>query len=223
MLKKAEELLLNREADLPDNLLQAKEIFLTETKGDQAGRAYCGLAETLFWLGEYAGSDKEKDNHYKKGVAFGKEAAERSPDEVGAHLWYAANMGQHGVVRGIMSSLFYLKPIERHAKRALELDENYFHGAPLRLMGRFFHQCPGWPIGSGDINKAIHTLEKAVAAGPHFYLNHLYLADACIAKYKKPRARELLRQILESPSPAELPKYHAIVCEMAKILLKKVT
>jgi len=221
MAGEAEKFLAEREADLPGNLLAAKAAFLAEAEGDDAGRAYCGLAETMFWLGEYATSDKEKDSYYKEGVAFGKEAVERLPDEVAAHLWYAANMGQHGVVRGIMSSLFYLKPIEKHALRALELNERYFHGAPLRLMGRFYHQCPGWPIGSGDIKKAIQTLEKAVAIGPGFFLNHLYLADAYIAKYKKPQARELLQTILDSPAPAEWPKYHLIVCEQARALLRK--
>jgi tetratricopeptide (TPR) repeat protein len=221
MFEQAEQLLAEREADLPGNLLKARDLFLEGVDGEASGLAHARLAETFFWLGEYSSSDKEKDKYYSAGVEHGKKAVVEAPDIVESHMWYAANMGSHGVVRGIMASLFYVKPIEKHGKQAMEIDENYFHGAPLRLLGRFYHQCPGWPIGAGDMKKTIKLLEQAVEAGPTLYLNHLYLADVLIAKYKKPKAKQLLTQIVDAEPPADLPRYHEIIVAQAKDLLKK--
>lgn len=187
----------------------------------QRGSAYAKLAEVYFWLGEYSESSADKDHYFGQGVEAGKKAVELVPDSVAANLWYGANMGSHGVVRGIMSSLFYLGPIEKHGKRAMEIDESYFYGAPLRLMGRFYHQAPGFPIGPGDSNKGIEILEKAVQVGPDFLYNHVYLAEVYMAKRRKDEARELLEDVLNRPVPEKYPKHHEMVTNEAQKLLEK--
>lgn len=185
------------------------------------GMGYAKLSEVFFWLGEYADNDTDKDYYFGQGVEYGKKSVGLLPDAVESNLWYAANMGSHGMVRGIMSSLFYLGPIEKHGNKAMQIDENYFHGAPLRLMGRFYHQAPTWPIGSGDTNKAIEILEKAVQVGPDFLYNQVYLADAYISKRRKDEAKELLEEVLQRPESEKFPKHHAMVVEEAKKLLAK--
>ena len=102
------------------------------------------------------------------------------------------------------------------------MDKKFFYGAPLRLMGRFYHQCPGWPIGSGDTNKALKLLTEAVKLGPEFMLNHLYLADILYLKRKKDQAAELIEQIVDTmPEDTPYPKYHLIVQDLAKQLKNK--
>ena len=221
MLEKAADLIENREDDLPGNLLEAKALLEKETSGADAGKACTLLSEALFWLGEYAPSKEEKETFFGEGVEVGKKAVELEPDAVAAHLWYAANMGAHGMSRGIMSSLFYLGPIDQHGKKALALDENYFFGAPLRLMGRYYHQAPGWPVGKGDLSKGIKHLERAVKAGPTFLLNHLYLAEAYIARRKKREAAALLDEI-ENAEVTMYPAYHQRIKADAKELRAKV-
>ncbi|MDJ0837278.1 MAG: TRAP transporter TatT component family protein [Acidobacteriota bacterium] len=221
MFEEAKKLLAEREADHPANLLAARDLLQKETDGSGKAEACQLLSEVMFWLGEYSHNDKEKDEYFKVGVDAGKNAVKYAPDEVQSYLWYAANMGAHGVVRGIMSSLFYIKDIEKAGKRAMELDEHYFHGAPLRLMGRFYHQCPGFPIGPGDKKKSLKLLEKAVELGPEFYMNYVYLADILLARYKKAKAKELLDRVIAA-EPEELPDYHKnVVVPEAEILLKK--
>jgi tetratricopeptide (TPR) repeat protein len=130
-------------------------------------------------------------------------------------------MGSHGVVRGIMSSLFYIKDIEKAGKKALEADKTFFHAAPLRLLGRFYHQCPGFPIGPGDTKKAVKMLEEAVACAPEFFMNHVYLADALISRYKKADAKKLLQQAIDA-EPDMLPLYHkTVVLPQAERLIKR--
>ncbi len=185
------------------------------------GVGYAKLSEIYFWLGEYSDNDTDKDYYFGQGVQYGKTAVELLPNSVQANLWYAANMGSHGMVRGIMSSLFYLGPIEKHGNKAMEIDETYFHGAPLRLMGRFYHQAPTWPIGSGDTNKAIQILEKAVQVGPDFLYNHVYLADVYIAKRRKDEAKQLLEDVINRPTSEKFPRHHEMVVKEAQTLLEK--
>lgn len=221
MLEKAKELIANREESYPETLLEAKALLQEELSGAQAGLAYTLLAETQFWLGEYATEKSEKETYFGEGVEAGKVAVAKQPDDVASHLWYAANMGAHGITRGIMSSLFYLSPIDQHGKKAVALDENFFYAAPLRLMGRYYHQAPGWPVGKGDLGKAIKHLEKAVDKGPEFLLNHLYLAEAYLARRKKKEAAKLLEHI-KSAAPGVFPVYHERIKAEAAVLEKKV-
>jgi len=219
--EKAVQFLRNMEDEHPENLLKARDLFLHSTGGDRAGEAYSYLAETLFWLGDITEDKTQKERFHGEGVEYGKNAVKHSPNSVEANLWYAANMGSHGMARGIMSSLFYLGDIDKYGSQAMTLDKAFFHGAPLRLMGRFYHQCPGWPIGKGDIGKAIKLLEQAVEVGPGFLLNHLYLAEAYIAKRRKKEARQVLENMLKQEQFEVMPHYQKNVQELARELMKK--
>jgi tetratricopeptide (TPR) repeat protein len=220
-LDKALLLMMEKEKRHPENLLEACSLLRTELDGKYKKQASVALCEALFWLGDISTVNREKEKYHGEGVEIGKKAVELNDGSAAAHLWYAANMGSHGVARGIMSSLFYLGDIEKHGMRAIELDESFFHAAPLRLIGRFFHQCPGWPIGKGDVNKGIEYLRRAVDLGPDFMLNHYYLADALIAKRRKKEARELLQQLIDTKEFKVMPKYQANLQEQARVLLKK--
>ena len=214
-------LLAKPDVDYPGNLLKARDLLLPLADGTN-GDVYTALSETLFWLGDMSTQKAEQEKYHGEGVEHGKTAVALAPDSVAANLWFAANMGSHGVARGIMSSLFYLGDIEKHGKKAMELDKNYFHGAPLRLMGRFYHQCPGWPIGSGDKNKAIKILEEAVSTAPEFFLNGLYLAEVLIEKRKKSQAKKVLEDIVNGSEPTVMPSYQERVRAGARKMMSKV-
>lgn len=214
-------LLEDREAQYPNRLLAAKEAFEQQLTGADGAQAHILLAETFFWLGDYATGKADREKWFSQGVKIGETAVQKNPNDVAAHLWYAANMGSHGVERGIMASLFYINPIIEHGTKAIDLDETYFHAAPLRLMGRFYHQCPGWPISKGDINKGMSLLEKAVNIAPDFLQNKVYLAEIYMAKRKKREARKLLDEILAA-EPAFLPVLNKGIQKEAKSLIAKV-
>ncbi|MCB1324958.1 MAG: tetratricopeptide repeat protein [Spirochaetales bacterium] len=209
MTAEADKLLAEREKDFPANLLKAREGYLEAFKADDKNAELSAkLAQVMFWLGEYSEAKEDRDKYFGEGVEHGKKAVELAPEAVAAHVWYASNMGSHGLVRGIMSSLFYLGPIEKHAKKAVELDETYFEAAPLRLLGRFYHQAPGWPVGSGDAKKALGLLEKAVQVGPQFAYNHIYLAELYLSRGKKDDAKKLIEQALALPERPDMPIHY---------------
>ncbi len=210
----------NREDDHPNNLIKVRDeidAHLADESDD--GIAWTMLSEACYWLGEYDTDDSKKEAAHQQGVRAGERAAIYSEDDVAAHLWYAANMGSHGLIKGIMSSLFYIKPIEKHALIAVDLDEAFFFAAPLRLLGRFYQQCPGWPVGSGDKNKAIDLLKSAVELSPEFLLNRYFLATVYAEKRKRGQAKELLTEIASVTDLEPYPMYQEMVQGWAKNLL----
>jgi len=215
-----DQLLKNRESPYPDNLLLARDKLLALPA--ENGQVSIRLSEVFFWLGEYAEAAAEKEIHFSAGVEAGKKAVEQEGESAAAHMWYAACMGSHGVVRGIMSSLFYLGPIEKHGKKAMELDETYYEGGPLRLLGRLYQQAPGWPVGPGDAKKAIELLEKAVKVGPDFLYNHVYLAEAYLAKNRKDDARTILNDVLTRVDGLPYKRQAAMIKKDALALQAKV-
>ena len=224
MSDEAKELIKKREENFPEGLLKAKDILLDKAKDDSAlPEASLLLSETYFWLGDYSEAKEDKDKYFKEGVDWGKTSVEKNPDSAAAHMWYASNMGQHGLVQGIMKSAMYMGPIEKHGKKSVELDEAFFYAAPLRLMGRFYHQAPGFPIGPGSNSKAEKMLKKALEIAPEFAYNQLYMADLLISKSKKKEAKELLEKIATMPALDGMAKLHERVQKEAQELLKKVT
>ncbi len=221
-LDRADELIAKREEAFPDNLFEARDLLLQLTESDgKVGAAYWRLSQAMYWLGEYAAEKEHQEDFFGEGVEYGREAVRLEPDVAASHLWYAANLGSHGMVRGIMASLSYMGDLEKHGRIALGLDESYMYGAPLRLLGRFYHKAPGFPLGPGNTRKAIEMLERAVEVGPEFPLNHLWLADAYLSRRKRQEARDLLEQIL-ALTPGDYPDYLALVQLQARELLKSV-
>lgn len=68
--------------------------------------------------------------------------------------------------------------------RALTLDRDFDHGAPLRLQGRFRSKAP-WPYG--DLAVAQQALARAVELAP-IPVNHLFYGDALAAAGDAERA-----------------------------------
>lgn len=192
------QLIEEREADYPGNLEKARDMLEKEIESN-AAEVLPLLAQVYFWLGDYATETADKEKYFGQGVDAGKKAVEAAPDSAAAHLWYASNMGNHGMIRGIMSSLFYLGPIETHGKKSRDLDEAYFSAGALRLLGRFYQQAPGWPVGPGDAKKSETCLKRAVELAPNFGFNLTYLADLYLSKGRKDEAKALLDQALAIP------------------------
>lgn len=208
--KKARKLINERELD-ELNLDYAHDLLheLIE-KDSKCDWAYGLLAEIYFWTGENAPPD-EKLFNYETGVEYGEKGIEVNENSLEANFWLAVNYGSYGQEKGVMKSLSLVQPIKTCLDRVLAIDESYFYGGPWRVLGRLYHKAPGFPISIGNTKKAIECLERAVSFGPKFFLNHLFLAEACLTAAEKQKAREHLEWIVNAP----LNKNHEI--EDAKI------
>ncbi|MCB1174075.1 MAG: hypothetical protein KDK39_10935 [Leptospiraceae bacterium] len=219
-----ENLIANREVNFPEGLLEARQTLQSAMDSPETSApASLALVEVLFWLGDYSETKEDKNKYFAEGVAVGKIAVEKNPESAAAHMWFASNMGQHGLIQGIMKSASYMGPIEKHGKKACDLDEGFFYSAPLRLMGRFYHQAPGFPIGPGNNTKSQKMLEKAVEKNPEFSYNKLYLADLLLSRSKKQDAKALLEAVIAAPALEGMAGMEQRVKSEAQELLKKVS
>lgn len=181
--------------------------------------AYGLLSEIYYWSGEYADAE-DKLFYYDKGVDYGEQGVEVNEDSLEANFWLAVNWGSYGHAKGIMKSLSLITPIKEKAEHVIEIDESYFYGGAWRILGRLYHKAPGFPISIGNNKKSLECFEKALALGPKFYLNHLFLAELYISERKYDKAKEHLEWIID----ASLNKNHEIEDEGYKgdahVLLK---
>lgn len=221
-MEKILQLLADREKDFPDALLDARRRLLElleDNKNDSEAMTY--LAEVEYWLGTLAEDEMEKEETLARGVAHGIQAATLAPDSVAANFWYVNCMAAHGKVRGMMNSLFYLKPMEKHGKRALELDEIFFNAAPLRMMGRFYCKVPPWPVGSGDKKKGLALAKRAVELAPDHLYNQVILAEAYLSARYFDEAREGFEKVLAAPEPDQFKLSYAKYQAEAAFLLER--
>ncbi|HEY8563552.1 MAG TPA: TRAP transporter TatT component family protein [Pyrinomonadaceae bacterium] len=189
------------EREVTDANLEAArdELFALVEEDQECAWAYGLLAEINYWLGESAEDAADKLAFFEEGVECGEAAIGIDENSLEGNFWLAVNRGSFGQEKGIMESLAMVQPVKRAAEKAAEIDGDYFYGGPWRVLGRLYHKAPGFPISVGSTKKAIECLEKAVAAGPKFFLNRLFLAEAYISNRDKAKAREQLEWILAAP------------------------
>jgi tetratricopeptide (TPR) repeat protein len=199
IFEKVRKLINERELDDANLETARNELFSLVEKDSGCARAYGLLAEINYWLGEYAEDSDDKLAFFAEGVECGEAGVELDENCLEANFWLAVNRGSYGQEKGIMQSLALIQPVKQAAEKALAIDGSYFYGGPYRVLGRLYHKAPGFPFSIGNTKKAIEYLEKAVAAGPKFYLNRLFLAEAYISNRDQTKAREHLEWILNAP------------------------
>lgn len=211
------------ERELEEENLDAAHETLAELVDEDeiCGWAYGLLAEIYYWMGESA-DEEDKLFFYEKGVEWGEAGVEAQEESLEACFWLSVNWGSYGQAKGIMKSLSLIKPIKETAEKCLEMDETYFYGGPWRVLGRLYNKAPGFPISIGDNKKSLECFKKALAYGPKFYLNHLFLAELYISDRKYEEAKETLEWILGADLNRNHEAEDAIYKQEAEILLEDI-
>lgn len=169
---------------------------------DTVSEAYWRIARAYYFKGSRAKGDSAAADAYREGIEFAKLGVAADDKSVGAHFWLAVSYGKFGETKGIMQSLHLVDPLMAELKRALALDEKYEAGGPHRVLCRAYLKLPGFKGGSVD--KAIEHCTKAIEFGPAEHMNHVFMAEALIAKGDKAKAKEQLQEVLDTPVN---PKY----------------
>jgi tetratricopeptide (TPR) repeat protein len=220
IFQKVRKLIDERELDEWNLETARDELFGLVEKDSECAWAYGLLSEINYWLGEYAEDAEDKLAFFDEGVECGKSAVGIDEDSLEGNFWLAVNYGAFGQEKGIMQSLALISPIKTAAERAAQIDANYFYGGPWRVLGRLYHKAPGFPLSVGSTKKAVECLEKAVEAGPKFFLNRLFLAEAYISNRDKAKARAQLEWILAAPLNKNHEREDEITRRDAKSLLE---
>lgn len=185
------------------NLEKAEKALLDLRSEHPEEDLICGkLSSVYFYKGLFTRDEKKRELYYEHGTNFGREALSMNPRAIYGNFWYASNVGQLGICRGIMASLASIDPFKKSMEVVLQENESFFFAGPHRALGRLFHQAPGWPISVGNKNKAAEHLERAVELAPEFFNNRSFLAELYLDMGKKDQAKEHLQYLVDrQPKP----------------------
>lgn len=197
-IQQAIDFIQDRELD-SSNLDRAEKLLLEIPEQGRPAQAFGLLSEIQYWRGEVSSDAGEKTKLYEAGVEYGKKGCSIDEQNIESQFWLGVNYGFLADVKGVLSSLFLIDPIEKCLSRSLEIDESYFYGGPHRAIGWFYHKLPPFPLSKGDSKKGLAHLEKALEFGPDFYLNHIYIAQILKSLGDKDKAREHLEWVIDAP------------------------
>jgi tetratricopeptide (TPR) repeat protein len=173
--------------------------------GEDAYEANWKLSRICYWIGDHTGAKDLKKTILLAGVDYAKKAIELNPGKPDGHFWLGVNYGVYGEAKGILKSLSLVKPIKAAMNRVLELDPAYDRGGADRVLGRVYHEVPGFAGGSEKTS--LEHLLKAVEYGPRVGLNLLYLSDTYVSLNRVDDARKALETLLSmEPLPDLLPE-----------------
>ncbi len=179
------------------------------------------LSMFYYSLGDKVPEDK-KLNIYDKAVKMGKLAVKLNDKGVEGHFWLGVAYGKYGETKGVMKSLFLVKPIKNEMKRVMEIDETYECGGVYRVLGRLYFKVPG--LFGGSKSKSLKYLLKEKEMCPSNPLGRYYLADTLRKKGKKKEAIKELEWIinLKNVDPRWAPEFPNVLKD-AKKLYNKLT
>jgi tetratricopeptide (TPR) repeat protein len=143
-------------------------------------------------------------------------AVELSSGSADAHFWLGVTLGRWGEAKGILKSLFLVKPIRKEMEQTLALDPT--RGGPHRVLGEILWQVPGF--AGGDKKQALVEFETAVRLNPAHSANYKVLADAYLHFDRKDDAIKTLRAVADIKTPDDPAEYSGDLAE-AKAALSK--
>jgi len=127
-------------------------------------------------------ADWAPDKASKRSAAMSGMYAARAADPGGgdpaASYYYGLNLGIYINTIGL-EALGLVGDLITHletAGAAPEIED----GGPLRVLGILYVRAPAWPLGPGDLDRALELLNRAAEEYPSHPLNHLFLAEALI-------------------------------------------
>lgn len=137
-------------------------------------------------------------NAAKRGITLARQARELQPDRVEGHYFYAIAVG----LLADADRTYGLKAVgemEPALRRAIELDERYDYGGPVRVLGILLLRTPPPPVSIGSSRKGLRWMQHAVELFPDYPENLLYLAEGLHNNGKDGEACLLLQRVMTAP------------------------
>jgi tetratricopeptide (TPR) repeat protein len=176
-LLEADLLYLSRDSD--DHFIQSWSLLeaLGSAHPEARDEILWRQARSEKWLGDQAAKINEKLRHYDRSAELAKEAIRANPDCAECHFWLGVAYGKTGQTRGVLKSLFMVKPIMDEMQIVLRL--NSTHSGAHHVMGVVYRLIP-WFAG-GSLDKSITELSTAVRLNGASTIHYLELARSYAA------------------------------------------
>lgn len=234
LLEKADALWEQRgdQAKLEEAIKTYEEVIKVDPQNlevlTKLSRAYYLLAD-----GYLEGGDVEKQlETYNKGAQYGEMAMALDPEfkkrvdagakiedaiqvldskYIGAIYWSASNLGKWAKKKGFLTLLKYKDKARKMIQKVLEMDENFFYGAPHRYFGAYYALAPSF--AGGDLKKSEEHFRRSLEIAPNYIGTWVLKADTLDVKLQdKELYRKDLEKALSIPAesiPELLPEQNA--------------
>ena len=153
--------------------------------------------ELLVWIGAQCESPKDEP-YYREMIAVAQQARKAHPQDPGPVYWLGVGQGMLATVASIPEALSLVKQARANMRLLLTMDPTYCHGGADRVLGRIYSKLPFFIGGSNE--KAEEHYKQAIDRGPHYWLNHLYLAELYHHEGDDAKAKRLLQQVAAGPT-----------------------
>ena len=194
--------------DLSTKMQKADQLFTVGEPAqiNQAGEIYLDLLQkypsnydilwkTARYYDKAAKLQKNPLPLYEKGKELAEKATKLYPNKVEGHYWFASMMGRVGEEKGILNSLFMVKPMKAELDRCVEIDPRFPDS--YYVLGLLYWKVPGWPVSIGDKKKAVEYATKAVELKPQDFAFQYGLYEALKANDKNADAKAVLEKIIK--------------------------
>lgn len=202
--QQADQLLVSKEVTKIKQGIELLEKELVE-QGENAKTLWLLAKGHLYW-GDRS-LEEEKLAIFEAGQKLAEKAVELDPNSPDAFYWQAALMGRVGQTRGVMQSLFMVKPMRDALERVLELQADYADA--YYVLSQLYQEAPGFPISIGNRGLALENAEKAIeldSTNPDYQIQ---LAKALEHNKRKEEAVQVLEELLAGRAINQDPEIKA--------------
>ncbi len=213
---------------IADRLLRADLLYLTRTDDDHHQQALellkalgdthpeardevlWRLSRSEKWFGDQARVSAEKLRHYEKAKTLAADGVGVNSDCVECHFWLGVAYGKIGQERGVLKSLFLVKPIMNEMDIVLSM--NARHSGAHHVRGVVYRLIP-WFAG-GSMDKSISELALAIQLNKASTISYLELARSYAAAGEVPKGLDTLDALEQirapfDPTQAKVDRAHA--------------
>jgi len=216
ILAEADRLYLHR--DQGANLSAAVALLEERLRvADEDPQALWRLGRCLVRQGEQRADRVGKLAAYDQAESLLRRAVDLAPREASAHYWFGIAMGRCGEARGILRSLFLVRPLRREMRTVIDLDPK--NGGAHHVLGEMLREIPAF--AGGDKKAAARELQTAARLEPDQAAHFTALAQAYLDLGRPDQARAALEHVFTIRHPADPGEYEEIVQD-AREMLKKI-
>jgi hypothetical protein len=113
--------------------------------------------------------------------------------------WTSSALGKWAKLTGLTTTLKHLPTVKAYMTRVGELDASFYYSGPDRYWGVFYAALPSF--AGQDLEKSKQYFDKAIAAQPNFFGNHVLFAENWATKTQnKAEFEKALNGVLAQPT-----------------------
>jgi tetratricopeptide (TPR) repeat protein len=187
-----------------ENLKESAKILQNVLSSDSNNlQANYELSKVYSLLGDDAKTKEGKVLFYNKGVDYSKKAIKIDDNSEWAHLWYMANTGKLGQLKGILNAVNIIPEIKKEIEKILQINPNSVEGLDARAA--LYYELPGF-LG-GNLNKSMEDLNKAIAIDSNNTTILIDIGKVYIKKKDYKKAILYLQKVLDILNPTDEAGY----------------